>query len=77
MQEINQYLEHCESSQLAPNVDGAVIMLQAHNDFTESIEEAYTDVTDTGKTVKRNAVLTYSIGCVYFDVKEGERFFVA
>jgi hypothetical protein len=48
LQEIDRYVEHCESNQLAPNVDSAVAMLKAHNDYTESIEVAYTDVTETG-----------------------------
>ena len=49
MQEIDEYFKHCQSQQLAPNVDGAATMFHTHTKFTEAMEEAYTYITETGK----------------------------
>eukprot|EP00118_Oscarella_pearsei_P013783 m.113889 g.113889 ORF g.113889 m.113889 type:complete len:2831 (+) comp37468_c0_seq2:47-8539(+) len=46
--ELDQFEKGCQSDELAGDVDTAVKMVQIHNGFTESIEEAYTYVTETG-----------------------------
>ena len=41
-------MRSCEAEDLASDVDGAVRMAQEHNAVTESVEEAYTSVTEAG-----------------------------